>query len=386
MKRAKLSILFIAFCSMINLSMSSIIAKLVMSFPDIPVTRIQLVMTIPNLTGIGVTLLSGVLMTRMRKKPLVLVYLLLGIFTVMPLLIHGSFPLLLVAAVLLGIFTGTNSVCNSLISELFEGEERAALMGLNTGIGQFGAVFFSLLGGVLATRSWWNLYAVFLFFIPLFICSILFLPKGQKPERAPVEKKSPSGKLGLGKAVPYIIMISVFFCAMFSFALNNSLLLEERGYTSTALAGASTAVGFAAGGIVGLFFGRLNKLLGRFLMPVGALLALAGFGLFAFTQHLVFCFLASIFIGSAMSVMFPATLAICSFSVPPQSASLAISLAVVFQGIGSSSSAVVITGLASLFGLYSATEKMLVSTALSLLLFAVHLILALRRKPAVKNA
>jgi len=386
LKRAKLSILAIAFCSMITLALSPIIAKLTVAFPDIPITQIQLVMTLPSLVGIFVTLVSGILMTRVRKKVLALVYLFLGMLAVLPLFIHTSFPLLLAAAALLGIFTGTNSVCNSLISELFDGEERASLLGLNTGVGQFGAVFFSLLGGVLATRSWYNLYGIFLFFVPVFLCAVFCLPRGKKPQRAPAQHKESGSRLGIGGAVIYIIMLSVFFCSLFSFALNNSLLLAERGYTSTALAGLSSGIGFAAGGVVGLIFGRLNKLLGRFLMPVGALLAVTGFALFAFTQHLVFCILAAVFIGSAMSIMFPATIAICSFSVPPQAVSFTISLAVMFQGLGSSSSAVVVSGIGALFGLHTATEKMLVSLAFTTILLVVHLILALRRKPAAAAA
>ena len=380
MKRTKFAIMLIGFRSYLLLGLSAIIAKLAADFPLADITQIQMVMTLPSLVGIPTVLTLGVLMSRVRKKPLALICLFISIFAVLPLFFYDSFGLLLAASVFLGLSNGVNSIASSMINEHFEGHERHAMTGIYTGMGQLGGVVFSLVGGVLASRHWHYLYTIFLIGVPVFIVAVFCLPRGKAPIRVVKTEQNSSGFRKIGSAVIYIILVMVYMSAIHAVALNNSLLLTEKGFDSTALAGLIVAVMTGSGAILGLMYGPLCKLLGRFILPFGALVPIVGFILLALSKNLVLYAVGSVFIGTAISIQLPASIMKCSEIVPETAVPFTISLVLVAQYMGNSLSAVGTTAIADAFGLTSAEGKMLVCGVVMGLLFVIYLVLSCRKK------
>lgn len=179
MKKAKAAFLLIGFRGYLLLGLSSIIAKLAADFPKVGITQVQMVMTLPSLVGIPTILILGVLMSRVRKKPLAMICLFISILSVLPLFVYNSFGLLLAASVFLGLSNGVNTIVSSMINEHFEGQERHAMTGMYTGMGQLGGVVFSLVGGLLASKHWHYLYAIFLIGVPVFIVPPSACPRGR---------------------------------------------------------------------------------------------------------------------------------------------------------------------------------------------------------------
>ena len=374
----KAVILLIALRTMMGTMLSPIIAPLAEAFPEVPLIRIQQVMTLPCLTGIGVTLAAGWLMERYRKKPLLILCLCLTSLSALPLVFHDSFTLLLVAAAFMGCSYGVSSISSALIAEYFSGQERNELLGLNTGVGQFGALVFSLLGGILARGHWSRLYAVFLILPVLVAAAAVGLPRGSRPERR-AHAPGRTGARGLGGALPYIILFMLLMCCMYAFTLNTSVLLAEKGLRSTVLSGAVTAVMAGSGGACGFVYGKITQRLDRFSLAVGALLPLAGFLLVYAAEGPALFMAGAACFGCGLSILLPATVMKCSALVPPETAPLAISLNMAGQNIGLASAPAVMNALASLLGIPTVRGMMLVGAGEMCVLAAAYLVLALRR-------
>jgi len=385
MKRAKAAILLIGFRGYLLLGLSSIIAKLAADFPAASISQVQMVMTLPSLVGIPTILVLGVLMSRLRKKPLALTCLFISIFAVLPLFIYDSFGLLLAASAFLGLSNGVNTIVSSMINEHFEGQERHAMTGIYTGMGQLGGVVFSLVGGLLASKHWHYLYAIFLIGIPVFIVAAICLPHGKVPERTIKTGVGHTDWRKAGSAALYIFLLMIYMAAVHAVALNNSLLLTEKGFDSTALAGLIVAVMTGSGAILGLFYGPLSKRLGRFILPVGALIPVVGFLLMGLSKNIVVYAVGSICIGVSISIQLPASIMKCSDIVPAAAVPFTISMVLVAQYLGNSLSAVGVTSLAALFGLTTAEGKILVCAGLMFVLLAAYLFLSCRREQGAEH-
>ena len=121
--------------SMATLAMSgsvagSAIAAISKSFPDTPISTIQLLSTLPGVGSLIITLVAGQMAMRVSKKSLVL----LGVALVtlgglVPAFWNSSVAGLLACSVILGMGVGFISTLNPMIlTQYFEGEERSSMM------------------------------------------------------------------------------------------------------------------------------------------------------------------------------------------------------------------------------------------------------------------
>ena len=215
--------------------------------------------------------------------------------------------------------------------------------------------------------------------------AVICLPRGEVPLKAVKATEDAAQTRRFGRAALYIVLLVFYMAAIHSVALNNSLLLTEKGIDSTAMAGLIVAIMTGSGAVLGLLYGPLRKLLKRFLLPFGALIPIVGFIILAFSKNLVLYAVGSICIGVSISIQLPASIMKCSDIVPKAAVPFTISLVLVAQYLGNSLSAVGITAIASLFNLTTAEGKMLVCTGLMCILFVIYLVLSCRKNPASEN-
>lgn len=170
--------------SMATLAMSgsvagSAIAAISKSFPDTPISTIQLLSTLPGVGSLIITLVAGQMAMRVSKKSLVL----LGVALVtlgglVPAFWNSSVAGLLACSVILGMGVGFISTLNPMIlTQYFEGEERSSMMGFNTGMTSLGTMILTGVGGFLGGSNWRHLYWVFAFGIVVFLLVLFCLPK-----------------------------------------------------------------------------------------------------------------------------------------------------------------------------------------------------------------
>ena len=153
MKKTKLKvgILSMTLLNMSALVITSAFGAIMASFPEEPISKIQMIGTIPGLGSMLITLVVGVLAMRIPKKTLALIGILcVALGGLLPLAFHTTVNALLVCALIMGIGLGFIGTINPmLISMYFEGEERGSLMGIGTAINSIGLMVMMIIGSTL---------------------------------------------------------------------------------------------------------------------------------------------------------------------------------------------------------------------------------------------
>lgn len=248
--------------SMATLAMSgsvagSAIAAISKSFPDTPISTIQLLSTLPGVGSLIITLVAGQMAMRVSKKSLVL----LGVALVtlgglVPAFWNSSVAGLLACSVILGMGVGFISTLNPMIlTQYFEGEERSSMMGFNTGMTSLGTMILTGVGGFLGGSNWRHLYWVFAFGIVVFLLVLFCLPKDEviresfNGSHEKVEKESTWQIFkGLNPYV-YWVYLAVFILgiAYTAYMANLSIVVAAKHMGGTATTGLINAIGTFGG-------------------------------------------------------------------------------------------------------------------------------------------
>ena len=265
--------------SMVNQSffcLSTVIVQMARTFSRADLSAVQLVFTLPSLMITLASLAAGKLASRFHKKTLLLTGLLMttlggtaGYF------LSFSLPALLACSAVIGLGVGLNlTLSYAIICDYYTGAERGKLMGLNTSFVCIGGVFFSFLGGALASVAGWSaVYLSFLLLLPVVVVVWRWCPlgllEGQGQQR---------GRLGLSG---YFVLLTGlgFVCYTFqnSFNANSSLYLSELGRYTPALASLSSICNSGGGIVGGLLFGWLLSRLKHQIQSVAYLISGTGF-------------------------------------------------------------------------------------------------------------
>ncbi len=150
---------------------------------DLRTTLVKLVITLPALFIVIGSPIAGIVVDRFGRKPLLLITAILYGFAGSSGLFLESLPAILVGRALLGLaVAGVMVSATTLIADYYNGADRAAFMGLQSGFMGLGGVLFLTLGGALAQQNWHYPFGIYLFawlIVPLIIMFIL------EPDREP---------------------------------------------------------------------------------------------------------------------------------------------------------------------------------------------------------
>lgn len=192
----KISILSISLLTvMASAAISPALAKIRQAFPGADITLVKLVLTLPSLLIIPFSLLGGWLVSRMKKKNILLI----GLFIYFLGGVGGGFAQsitqLLIIRGIFGIGVGLIIPLSiSLIADFYEKEERAKMMGLSGSVSHFGGVVFLLLSGWLACISWRYAFGVYGLSLLIMFTVFFWLPEPEsKTSAGLVKSKLPGG-------------------------------------------------------------------------------------------------------------------------------------------------------------------------------------------------
>lgn len=369
-KGIRITLLLISLCQLGSLAISSVISDITKAFPTVSDQTAQFLMTFPGLFILITSLLSASLTRIISQKKLAIAGLILNVVTAIGgLLLHGNIILLFCWAATLGLGLGLwMPIVSAMVSQFFEGNERASLMGLVSSAQNVGAIFMTVVGGALAVIAWHYVYLVYFIAVPGLVCAVIFLPD-ETPIRNTSEhkRKLSLSEMGIDKAVVLFSAIQFFFSLPYNAGpANFSLLLSEAGIGNASTAGLLSGL-FLFGGILsGWYFGTLNRKVGKQTIAIGFLFLAIGFLGLGFSKTLPLYILFTVIGGMSLPLVLPqASLGVVENKRPEQFA-MATAVLMAFGNLGAFCSPFTTSIAAAVTGSSAISMRLLFCAGLSL--------------------
>lgn len=306
----KIAILSMSLLQMATNAISSVLADIAAAFPEVSVSVVQYLMTLPNLFLMISSLVCARLAVKIPKKYIAITGLCLGLLAgVLSFLFHDSIVLLFIWAAILGCCMGaTAPMANGLIAEYFEGKERDSMLGLQTSASNLGSMIMTFAGGYLALLGWHYVYWVYFLGVPGIILTLLFVPGKKKTAAVNAPAAEPAGKKS--KKIPggAFVFFAIAFFYMICFYVgptNLALIVQERELGSSVLSGTAATILLAGGVVMGFIYGKVSEKLGKFTITAGFLALVLGFLLIYFIPSVPVLYIGSFFIGTSNTLILP---------------------------------------------------------------------------------
>ena len=399
----KITILVICFVQMATNGLSPAISDISAAFPNASASTVQLLMSVPGIFVVILSFVTAGLTAKFSKKFLIGVGMVCLILTgILGVLFHGSLQILFVWSCVMGLGMGlVIALTASLISDYFDGKEKASLMGLQTSAGNIGSMIMTAVGGVLTAVAWHLDYLVYFIALPGLLLLLFFIPGGSPSGKAaePQEEKAAEQKAsGNGGAMALLKSPRVWMYVIFSFLIlflfnagptNLSMYVSEFGIGTTVVSGTAASVFLLGGTLSGIAFGPVARKLGVCTVPVGFALAAVGFSIIVLQPSIVCLYAGSLIAGMSISMVSPQSLMqISAQCTTPQESALASALVFAGANIGTFLTPMITNIAQAVSGSESTRYRFLVAIVLAIAAAVVTLILTLadRRKMSRANA
>lgn len=347
-------------------------------FSGIAPNILIMVLTLPFMVNMVFSVLAGPIAKIISKKITMLVGIVIIMFAGIVALLFGkaNFNLLLTASALFGIGQGLLSTLTmALPADYFEGQERAALMGLQSSFVNFGGMIIAFIGAMLSGIDWIYAYTVAFVTIPIFLVVLANLP-GKEPikERATtnLETTTSQEKGSFSSFVIIVLLIDIIYAAfMFTFSANFSLYMTTYGLGTVTTAGLVQTITSALGGIAGILYGRMFKGMKSQLATFSFVITAIGMIQMVVFGGLVNVFIAGILSGFGLTCAIPTFFYNVSNNVSPSMATIALGI---LNGVGAFAiflSPNIVGAVTSIFMAEPTIEAKLIVSSVILLVLAV---------------
>jgi len=266
----------------------------------------RLVLTMPALAIALAAPLAGFATDRVGRRPVLLVSLVLYALAGSSGLYLQTLESILVGRALLGVgVAGIMTASTTLITDLFEGGERARLLGLQGAVMAGGGMCFLLIGGALADVGWRGPFAVYLaslFFVP---ATLVFV---REPDRSGTSGVDTAALARLDKgAVAALLFVALGGMVLFYvIPVQMPFILEAEHGASGLAVGATIGIATLMAAISATQFGKLLARVGHFgaLVLMGTLVAI-GFAFIAVSDNWVLLLIGLAIGGFGFGMMMP---------------------------------------------------------------------------------
>jgi MFS family permease len=304
MKLTKTAILSISSLNIVmNAAIVPLLSHISAAFPDASPTLIKMSLSLPALTGIFASLLTGFLARFINNKTLLAAGLLIFSLGGMGAGFASSINEFLGFRALLGFGTGIcMPLSTAFVVDFYEGEERARTIGYANSTSNMAAIFLPLLAARLATGNWRYAFAIYAIGLFVLVFTSLAIPKRDNP----IIVKAQS-RLNLTAFAPVMGIVALNFAVMLFFYTlpsNLSMHIQIEGIGSPSSAALAVAVSTLSTTLVSLKFATLLKLLKQWILPAG--LGLLAIGFYSITSFGGFfpVILGQIIIGASFGMIF----------------------------------------------------------------------------------
>ena len=342
--------------TIISISMATVMAGAAISpalgliaqaFPDASPTIIKLVLTAPSLMIIPFSFLSSYLTTKLTKRTIIMLGLVIYIIGGIGPQLLSSIEIILLFRLLLGAGVGLlMPLSMSLINDYYTGKERTQMMGFNSAFSNFGGIITMLVAGWLASFGWRIPFNVYFLGLGIFILIFFFLPKGEIQQSLDHEPKT---KLPLS-VYGYSLAMGGIMLAYYAIATNMALYLEQNNLGSAGIAGTVVSFTTVGGMTTSLLLVHLEATLKRFIIPVMLLGMGLAFLTLKITNSLILVIISVCFIGFAQGSLFPVIVIKALDKVTPTQADRAVAMTSSFTFLGQFLSPVILDAVGKAAG------------------------------------
>ena len=386
MKNKRSLILTIVAISMFQMGMvalSPVVSSITTAFPGTSSQTAQLAMTFLPLILVVFALLSSPISKRIGRRKMAIIGLALTVFVgIAAPFLTVSIGIVFLWSGLLGAGAGLFvPVASSLMVDYFDDQERQQVAGWQTAGVNLGGVLLSILAGLLAGLRWNRAYLVYLLAFPAILLCLRYLPRQDVVQAAPTDQKK--------QKIPGIVWTAslqtfIFAVVYFAFTTNISLLLVEKGQTSTTVAGIATAVFMLGGCMFGFIFPRLLNRCKDLTPSAAFVLLVLSYLLIYVTDGLVPLMIGAFVGGGSLSIIFPYFVVSVGGKVDASISVLSTSLILsVAPNFGSFVSPVIVNFITGFVGGTTVNARFLVCAVTAVLL---AVIIPLVRKLTSKQA
>lgn len=295
----------------ILLTIAGSIPGLKQEFNTVSATQIESLVTIPSVTVLIFVLLSTKITQWFTERQVVATGMITIFVAGVISYLAPSFWILYLARLLLGMGVGLfNAFAYSMISEYFDGDERQRLLGYERAITSLGNIVMFIITAGLVLIGWRAVNLYYLITVPILV---IFLWGTRKMPNSLQEQSTSESTTGQeiqrNPFSPKLIVL--FLLVMFSMFVSTTVVVKiadlvvGSGYGNEFQATIGLAIlGFATM-VGGALYGKLHKVLARFILPIGligATLAIMGMTI---SHQMIFTYLMAAFAGLTTSLVGP---------------------------------------------------------------------------------
>lgn len=309
------------------------------AFPQIPLSMVEMITTIPSLFLMISVLTSGFIAKKIGYKQTIMLGLgIVAISGIIPVFI-GNFYLVLFSRAALGFGIGLfNSLLIGLISYFFDGNERTTLIGYHEALGGLGGMLITYIAGQLMHVNWQAPFISYGIAIPVFFIFWKVIPKVKTEDI--LHKNTKQVVVNDGKegnfSIVFVFMILIVIGATLNMTMGIkvSSLIVEQGYGSAS--DASTVIMLLSLGamISGFLFGKMYKIFKNYIMSVGFTITALAMFIIGISNTSWMTVLGGFLVGFGFRVMMPCLTNIVNSS-HLKNPTLATSLLLVAYNLGS---------------------------------------------------
>jgi MFS family permease len=273
------------------------------AFPDASVLQIQLIMTLPFLSSIVFSVISGRLARTWDKKNLVLLGLLIyGVMGMSPALAHNVNQILILR-LLTGVGVGlVLPLPNAIITEHFSEEKRERMLGLATAVCNIANIVASVVIGFVLMLGWRYPYYSFSLVLVIFVVALLGLPKSPPQSYA----QSSVAKAQLPMAVWTLALFMALNFMFFGFVVfNTALFMTSEHLGAPWMIGITIALPATGSMLAGTVFPELTRLAKGYFVTLSLIVFACGFLLLYGAHSFVATLPATLLVGLGSGGLVP---------------------------------------------------------------------------------
>ncbi|HIY93964.1 MFS transporter [Companilactobacillus sp. HBUAS56275] len=269
MKSIKTTVSILSLSTVTNVTtiITGVIPQLKQTFPDVPTTMIEWLVTIANFSALLTILPNPYLSRKIGVKKVVITGLIISALSGVIPAFSNDFILIMCSRFVLGLGVGLFSPhAISLISHNYQGELRAKLLGYQTGLTALGnAVLLGLAG--LLVGIWHTVFGLYLILFVTAILIGLFVPEPEKVSSFSSTKtvRIPWQKWQL------VILTFITYLLIWGVQLKLPSYFEFKHLGNPQIINLTLSAMNLGGLVAGLLFGIIHKKIHRFTLTLGYL-------------------------------------------------------------------------------------------------------------------